>query len=117
MKKNLEVLRNGENDIRFNTEINLSNNLVIIPDIMSSVTFAMATKLWGGNETDVLAMIRLLYIADLSLSSNREGMLKRMGEEAEIKARSLRLPMAYFKRAGGYVGVFSPNSRPSDKKS
>lgn len=40
----------------------------------------MVTRLWGGNETAVLAMIRALAIADLAVSVNRKQM-ERNGEK------------------------------------
>lgn len=47
----------------------------------------MATKLWGGDETSVLAMIRILAVADLTLSVNREEMLRNMAQDSEYFAK------------------------------
>ena len=48
MKKILEVLQYGETDFRFNTDIDPVKNPKVIPDILTGITFSMATRLWGG---------------------------------------------------------------------
>ena len=58
MKKILEVLRYGENDIRFNTDIDPLKDPEIIHPTVTELAMAMMTTLWGGNEQAVLAMIR-----------------------------------------------------------
>ena len=68
MKKILEVLRYGENDIRFHTDIDPKKDPEIINQTVVEVAMAMMTTLWGGNEQAVLAMIRALSIADLGVS-------------------------------------------------
>ena len=65
MKKILEVLRYGENDIRFHTDLDPTKAPGIIPETTTELAIAMMTTLWGGNELAVLAMIRALAIADL----------------------------------------------------
>ena len=65
MKKILEVLRYGENDIRFRTDIDPLKDPNVIHETVIELAMAMMTTLWGGNEQAVLAMIRALSIADL----------------------------------------------------
>ena len=76
MKKILEVLQYGDIDIRFNTDFDPVKNPNVIPDVISRTAFAMVTRLWGGNEMAVLAMIRALAIADLAVSVNRKQMIR-----------------------------------------
>ena len=58
MKKILEVLRFGENDIRFHTDIDPLQDPDTIHQTVTELAMAMMTTLWGGNEQAVLAMIR-----------------------------------------------------------
>ena len=117
MKKILEVLQYGETDIRFNTDINLPNNPLVIPEILAKVTAAMSMNLWGGNEMSVLAMIRLLAIADLSLSVNREEMLEQMGVESAVAAETFRRSIEEFNKSGSLIEVFPPSVKPSGRHS
>lgn len=45
--------------------------------------FSMATKLCGGNERTVVAVIRALFVADMAISVDRKIVLKGLGGEAE----------------------------------
>ena len=117
MKKILEVLQYGEFDIRFNTDIKAVRNPDIIPDIISRSAIAMTTSLWGGNESDVLAMIRALSVADLAVSVNREEMIRYLDESSELLARSFVEAREMFEKQGGKVMVFPPNVMPSGNKS
>ena len=82
MQKILEVLRYGEDDIRFDTDINPEDNPEIIHDLIVEIALAFVTKLWGGKEQAVLAMIRALIVADLGVSVNREQMIKLINAES-----------------------------------
>ena len=118
MKKILEVLQYGDSDIRFNTDIHVEKSPgIIIPDITTKVSFTMATKLWGGNELSVLAMIRALAIADLSLCVNRVQMLREMGELSANLARSFKETTEMMKKEGYQIQTFSPLVQPSKIKS
>jgi len=48
MKKILEVLQNGEIDIRFHTDFDPVKNPNVIPNVICRTAFAMVTRLWGG---------------------------------------------------------------------
>ena len=89
MKKILEVLRYGENDIRFHTDIDPKKDPEIINQTVVEVAMAMMTTLWGGNEQAVLAMIRALSIADLGVSVNRRQMISFLDDASESLAASL----------------------------
>ena len=116
MKKILEVLQYGEMDIRFNTDFS-EKNPEDIPEIISKVAFAMMTKLWGGNETAVVAMIRALTIADLSICRDRKRMIRDLDKESENFANILKLAMEQFTKNGGKVVQFPPNIVPPNAKS
>ncbi len=117
MKKILEVLQYGDFDIRFNTDIKASETPDIIPDITSRIAIAMSTSLWGGNEREILAIIRALSIADLALSINREDMVSYLDDCSEMLARSFAEARELFEKGGGEVTVFPPHAMPPDIKS
>ena len=83
MKKILEVLQYGDGELRFNTDIDVHKNPMAIMDLTVSAMFSMATKLWGGNEQTVIAVIRSLFVADMAISTDRKTVLKGLGYEAE----------------------------------
>ena len=58
MKKILEVLQYGETDIRFNTDVDPAKDPEVVTEVIAKAAMAMTTKLWGGNEQAVIAMIR-----------------------------------------------------------
>ena len=83
MKKILEVLQYGEGELRFNTDLDLQKDPMAIMDLTVSAMLSMATKLWGGNEQTVIAVIRSLFVADMAISSDRKVVLKGLGKESE----------------------------------
>lgn len=117
MKKILEVLQYGEMDIRFNTDIKSERDFQQLPDLAVQCLLAMTTRLWGGNEHGVLAAIRILALADLAASVNREEMLKRLDEESGNLANILKEAMADFERKGGKVITFGPGIAPPEARS
>lgn len=112
MKKILEVLRYGEDDIRFNTDIDPVKSPNEFFDVLLQVTMAMATKLWGGNEQAVLAIIRILAIADLSLSVNRKQMIKWLDTESANLFRVFEEAKKDFEKSGGKILSFGPGVMP-----
>ena len=117
MKKILEVLQYGETDIRFNTDIDTAKNPDIILDIIAKSAFTMMTKLWGGNEQSVLAMIRALAIADLSVSVNRKEMIRQLDETSQMMNKSMKEARKAFEKNGGKMIVFGPGIKPGSVKS
>ena len=114
MKKILEVLRYGENDIRFNTDIDPLKDPEIIHQTVTELARAMMTTLWGGNEQAVLAMIRALAISDLGVSVNRRQMVAFLNEASEVLEDSLRAARKAFEESGGQLMVLVPASpRPN----
>ena len=116
MKKILEVLQYGENDIRFNTDFS-EKHPEEIPEIISKVAFTMMSKLWGGNETAVIAMIRALAIADLSVCADRKRMIREFDRESENFAKILTMAINEFKKNGGKAVLFTPDIAPPKAKS
>lgn len=55
MKKILQVLRYGNGDIIFKTDVDPLKSPDEINNILIQTMISMATKLWGGNEQAVLA--------------------------------------------------------------
>ena len=49
----------------------------------------MATRLWGGNETSVIAIIRALAIADLTLCVNRKEVIEMLDDLSRMGAFAL----------------------------
>ena len=83
MKKILEVLQNAEGELKFNTDLDMQKDPLAIMDLTVNAMFSMATKLWGGNEQTVIAVIRSLFVADMAISTDRKTVLKGLGYEAE----------------------------------
>ena len=117
MKKILEVLRFGDNDIRFHTDIDPLKDPDIIPQTVTELALAMMTTLWGGNERAVLAMVRALSIADLGVSVNRRQMIGFLDESSEMLAKSLSDARKAFERSGGKVMTFGPGVAPPKSRS
>ena len=117
MKKILEVLRYGENDIRFNTDIDPLKDPEIIHQTVTELAMAMMTSLWGGNEQAVLAMIRALAISDLGVSVNRRQMVGYLNEASAALEVSLREARRAFERTGGKMMVFGPGVAPPKSRS
>ena len=117
MKKILEILQYGQTDIRFNTDLKPSSRPNQIPELISGVSFSMMTSLWGGNEQDVLAVIRALAIADLSVSTNRKEMIRMMDQDSEMFSRILMESHQEFVKHGGKAVLFPPEVIPSKSKS
>ena len=113
MKKILEVLQYGDLDIRFNTDFNPLKNPSVIPDVISRTAIAMLTRLWGGNEQAVLAMIRALAIADLALCVNRKEMIRNFEEDSAALARSFLEVKREYEKNGGRMTIFPPGMNPS----
>lgn len=74
----------------------------------------MATTLWGGNEISVLAMIRALAIADLSVSVNQNEMIEYLRQSSKSLGEAFRLAMENAKRQGRAT-IFPPNVKPNSK--
>ena len=112
MKKILEVLRYGENDIRFNTDLDPRKDPEIINKTVVEVAMAMITTLWGGNEQAVLAMIRSLCIADIGVSVNRKEMIEMLDHATEHLAQAMRDAHEAMARSGITVQTFGPGVPP-----
>ena len=117
MKKILEVLQYGEGDIRFNTDLTVNQLSREIPSITADASIAMATNLWGGNEQAVLAMIRVLSIADLALSVNRKEMIRWLDRESGNLYKAFQDANAAFQKEGGKVMTFGPGVMPPKTRS
>ena len=112
MKKILEVLQYSDTDLRFNTDIEVKKNPNIVPETISRAALTMVTKLWGGNELSVLAMIRALAIADLAVSVNRKEMVRFLDEASEDMARAMSQARKEFEKSGGKLSVFPAGIAP-----
>lgn len=117
MKKILEILQYGDHDIRFNTDFKPSRHPNQIPDLISSLSFAMNTTLWGGNELDILGVARALAIADLAVSVNRKEMIRYLDEASEMMAHAMAEAKEMFEKSGGKVYSFAPGINPTKAKS
>ena len=88
MKTVLKVLRYGDHDFRFETDFDPDSNPDAIIDVIAGASFAMLTTLWGGNENAVIAMIRALTIADLSVCADRKRIIGMLDEESANLAKA-----------------------------
>jgi len=114
MKKLLEVLQYGNGEIRFDTEVDVTKDLSVIHKITLGSMLGMVTKLWGGNEVSVLAIIRALAIADLSVSVNRKEMIKSLDFASEHYEEVFRETRNELVREGKAT-VFGPGVKPKMK--
>ena len=115
MKKILEVLQNEDGELRFNTDLNVQKNPKAIMDITISAMFSMATRLWGGNEQTVIAVIRALFVADMAISVDRKIVLNGFGNEAEKMGEEFMKMMKTLYDQGKAI-TFPPGVRlPSTK--
>ena len=117
MKKILEVLQNGEGDIRFNTDFDVTKDADKLLSVAPNAAMAMMTTLWGGNEISVIAMIRALAIADLAVSVNTEEMLTQMKESALFLKKTFEEARTQFEKQGGRIETFAPGIKPQGTKS
>ena len=116
MKKILEVLQYSDTDLRFNTDVEVRKNPNIVPETVGRAALTMVTKLWGGNEQSVLAMIRALAIADLAVSVNRKEMIRYLDEASADMARAMVQARKEFEKNGGKIATFPPGIMPSNIK-
>lgn len=100
MKTLLEVVEQNDGMIAFRTGIDLAKQPELIPELTIRIAFCMMTRLWGGNETTVLALIRSLALADLSLSTNRKEMIKLMDDNSASLADAVRKTVKAMERSG-----------------
>ena len=117
MKKVLEILQYGETDIRFNTDLKLAEHPDAIPPLIGAFSFSMMTTLWGGNEMDIMAVIRALAIADLAVTGNRKEMIKAMDQDSEIFAKIIKDAHREYEKKGGRVITFPAEIMPSKTRS
>ena len=117
MKKILEILKYGETDIRFKTDLKPTEKPDTIPGLIDAFSFSMMTSLWGGNELEVMAIIRALAIADLAVSVNREEMIEMMDQDSAEFAHILKEAHEEFKKNGGKVIQFAPFIQPGKMRS
>ncbi|MBO5634605.1 MAG: hypothetical protein J5907_04250 [Bacteroidales bacterium] len=117
MKKILEVLRYGNGDIIFKTDVDPLKKPEEVNNVLIQTMMSMATKLWGGNEQAVLAMIRVLSIADLALSVNRKEMIRWLDRESGNLYKAFQDASAAFKKEGGKIMTFGPGVMPPKTKS
>lgn len=117
MKKILEVLQYGEADIRFNTDIEIMKRPELASEIAAWTLFAMVTKLWGGNEQSVIAMIRALAIADIAASINPDEMAEMLLEAGKDLRCCLDDANRMAHENGIKIVTFNPLVKPSSKSS
>ena len=116
MKKILEVLQYGDHDIRFNTDMKFKSDQDVI-NLIGSVSLAMMTTLWGGNELMVLGAIRSLAVADLAVSVNRKEMVQKLDQQSEMIAKILMDTKREMEKRGAKFISFGPGIHPPKAKS
>lgn len=117
MKKLLEVNLYDNLEIRFKTDIDVTKDSELISQIPLAVAFNMATRLWGGNELSVLAVIRMLSMADIAVCVNRDEMLKKLKQSADSVAEQFNEMMSMMEKSGVGIQRFGPEIKPSHKAS
>ena len=115
MKKILEVLQYGEGELRFNTDLDLQKDPMAIMDLTVSAMLSMATKLWGGNEQTIIAVIRSLFVADMAISVDRKTVLNGLGAESEKMGEHFMKMMKELQDQGKAM-PFPPGVQPPSSK-
>lgn len=115
MKKILEVLQTRDGQLRFNTDLDVKKNPMQIMDLTINAIYSMATRLWGGNEQDVIAVIRALFVADMAISVDRKVVLKGLGEEAELMGEQFMNMMKELQSKGKAMAFPPGVPHPSQK--
>ena len=100
MKKIIEVLEYGENDIRFNTDIDVTKNPQALLDLIPKLMFSMSSSLFGKKEINVYSVIRSLISADFALSNNRKEMIKMLDEQTKALSKSFRETLNIMQKQG-----------------
>ncbi|MCR4824929.1 MAG: hypothetical protein K5849_06200 [Bacteroidales bacterium] len=108
MKKILEIYQYGECDLRFNSDLEPSLHPEMVVNLVSLFSGSMMTSLWGGNEQDILAIIRALAIADLAVSVNRKEMIKELDRHSEKFAGLIYKARREMEQKGGVFFVPVP---------
>lgn len=111
MRKILEVLECSNGELKFNTDVDVVKDPESVIDITGRAIFTMATKLWGGNEHSVMAMIRALFMADMALSPDRDMVCKGLTRESEIMYEIFQKSISQC----GKVQTFPPGVTPDMK--
>ena len=83
MKKILEIVKQDNGMISFNTDIDLAKNPSMIPQLNLEFAFNMMTELRGRNEQAVIGIIRSLALADLSVCIHRKDMVRFLDEGSQ----------------------------------
>jgi hypothetical protein len=97
--------------LKFNTDLNVKKNPSAVMDVASRAIFTMATKLWGGNEDSVVAVIRALFVADMALSVDRGIIMHGLAQEAERMAEVFNEMMSKMV-VSGKAQTFGPGVKP-----
>ena len=116
MRRLLVVTENEKGEIKFDTDLT-KNDIPEIPVLAGMFAFNMLTRLWGGNEVMVLAVIRNLAMADLAVSTNRKEMLTFLDQASKNTAEQVFAFIEKMKKDGVQVMCFDPGVMPPGKKS
>ena len=111
MKKILEVLECSNGELKFNTDVDVIKNPESVIDITGKAIYTMATKLWGGNEQSVIAMIRAMFIADMALSPNRDMISKGLTKESKVMYEIFQKSISQFGEVQSFPPAFTPTMK------
>ena len=114
MKKLIEVIEKDNNEIIFRTDLK-STDIVDLQTLAGKLAYNMMTRLWGGNEQFVLAVIRNLAIADLAVSVNRKEMISFLDEASEVTAMLIQETFEHMRKKGYDVRQYAPGVKPPKK--
>lgn len=109
------MLQCGDGELKFNTDLDVQKDPMAIMDLTVNAMFNMATRLWGGNEKTVIAVIRALFVADMAISVDRKIVLKGLGKESEKMGEQFMKTMKTLQDQGKAMS-FPPGVRPPSSK-
>lgn len=111
MRKIIEVIEKDNGVICFNTDLKMID-IVELPVVAGRLAYYMMTRLWGGNEKIVLAVIRNLAIADLAVSYNRKDMIKMLDQASSETSRLVHDTIDEMKKNGWQITELAPGVKP-----
>lgn len=117
MKKLLEVNLCDNFEIRFKTDIDVLKEQELASMIPLAAAYTMLTKLWGGNETSVLAIIRMLSMADIAVSVDRDEMIEKLKLSSGRVAEQLKDLISCMEKSGTQFRSYGPGIKPPGETS
>lgn len=111
MRKLIEVFEKDNCEICFKTDLKMTD-ISELPILAGRVAFSMMTRLWGGNEEIILAVIRNLAIADLAVCYNRKEIISFLDKASSETSMLLKETLEDMRKHGCQFTEYAPGVGP-----